>query len=470
MFDAVSGRPGPGGFLSARRAQPRPGLEPLEARDVPAMISGTVYADMNGNGLRDPGEVGLANSTLQLFDANNALVGTAVTDALGAYQFTRNGGPAPAPTAQSHELSFNQLKTNVNRVGAVPMFDASLGRLTSVEIIAEGNLQSKVLVENLEEAPSDIEAELKGSLRFTVNGRTITATPTQTLQATVDSFDGTEDLGGSSAHDFGTATLTGSFQTLTLTSPEDLAAFVGGGTVSVAQGAKVQSCVCGSGNLMAAISSVASGKVRVVYHYQPGNDLGPGNYRIVQVAQPPGFLDGLEARNGVPLPGSSRGDVITVGIVSRDQHSANNNFGEVRPSVLSGTVYHDVNRSGRIDPGDRFISGVLMTLTGTDIFGAAVTRQTVTNANGFYAFGNLVAGTYTVRESQPAGYQQGASTPGPNGGVVSGDSITTRLAQAVNAINYNFGEVASVAPLPDASTSPIGGKRLHTSLSSRFRW
>jgi hypothetical protein len=472
MFDALSGRRGPGGFLSASRDKQHLALEPLEERDVPALISGFVFADTNANGVQDVGEVGLANSTVQLFDGNNALVGTAVTDAAGMYQFTRHGGPAPGPAEQTYELSFGQAKTNHDRAGTLPMFDASLGQLTSVEIIAEGGLQSKVLVENLDDAPADMQAELKGSLKFTVNGQTLSATPTQTLQATLGQFDGTADLGGTSANDFGTTTLSGSFQTVTLTSPGDLAGFVGAGTVGVAQNARMQACVCGPGNLMAAISSVASGKVKVVYHYLPGNDLGPGTYKIVQASQPQGFLDGLDSTGGTPVAGSNKTDFLTVGVVNPGDQLTNNSFGELRPSVLSGTVYHDINRTGRFDLGDQFIPGVLVTLTGTDIFGDPVMRQTVANAQGFYAFGNLIAGTYTVRESQPAGFLQGTNNVGSKGGAASGDSITTRLEQATNAINYNFGEVTNLAPPPNSTADPIpwGGKRLHTSLSSRFRW
>lgn len=474
MFNPLSGRSGPGGFLSASRGKQHLALEPLEERDVPALISGFVFADTNGNGAQDVGEVGLANSTIQLFDSNNALVGTAVTDAAGMYQFTRNGGPAPGPAEQTYELNFGQAKTNHGRAGTLPMFDAALGQLTSVEIIVEGNLQSKILIENLEDAPADMEAELKGSLEFTVNGQTLSATPTQALQATVGQFDGTEDLGGTSAHDFGTTTLSGTFQTITLTSPGDLAGFVGGGgAIQVAQNARMRSSVSGPGNLIAAISSVASGNVKVVYHYQPGNDLGPGTYKIVQASQPPGFLDGLDSQGGAPVAGSNNTDFITVGVVNSGDQLTNNSFGEIRPSILSGTVYHDINRTGGFDLGDQFIPGVLVTLTGTDIFGASVMRQTVTNGQGFYAFGNLIAGTYTIRESQPAGFLQGTNRVGSNGGGVSGDSITTRLEQATNAINYNFGEITGIGTPPSnpvEAPPPFGGKRLHTSLSSRFGW
>ncbi len=460
MFDSLTGRNKPGGFLSATRRIYCTQLEKLEERDVPAVISGFVYHDANGNGIRDANEVGIANSTIQLFDQNtNRLIATTVTDASGRYEFTRNGGVTPAPSSRTYELDFEQVRTNVTRSGTLPMFDASLGTLTSVQIIAEGVLNSHVVVENLESTSSEMSAHLKGAIRYNVNGRTIMATTTRELSASVGAFDGTPDLMGTSAHDFGITQMAGSFQTVTLTNPSDLAAFIGNGTVNVSQSANMESCACGTGNLLAMIRSMTQGKVKLVYNYQPSNDLGPGTYRIVQSTQPAGYLDGYETRGNVSkLPGTNRTDFIVVNVVNRGDVVSNNNFGEVRPSIISGHVYHDVNRSGSLDAGDVRLPGVLITLTGVDIFGQQVTRTTTTNTNGFYVFGNLVAGDYTIRETQPVGYQQGTNTPGSAGGTVNGDSISLRLEQAVNSINNNFGEILATTPPNPPSTIITGGK------------
>jgi protocatechuate 3,4-dioxygenase beta subunit len=51
-------------------------------------ISGAKWNDLNGDGLWDDGEPTLAGWTIELRDATNALVATAVTDANGAYAFT----------------------------------------------------------------------------------------------------------------------------------------------------------------------------------------------------------------------------------------------------------------------------------------------------------------------------------------------------------------------------------------------
>ena len=59
---------------------------------TPATISGTVFQDININGVQDPGEPGIAGVTLYL-DLNNSGMlesgdPTAITDSNGNYQFT----------------------------------------------------------------------------------------------------------------------------------------------------------------------------------------------------------------------------------------------------------------------------------------------------------------------------------------------------------------------------------------------
>ena len=54
----------------------------------PASLGDTVWEDMDGDGVQDAGEAGVAGVTVRLRDAADAVVGTTATDAAGAYQFT----------------------------------------------------------------------------------------------------------------------------------------------------------------------------------------------------------------------------------------------------------------------------------------------------------------------------------------------------------------------------------------------
>ena len=82
--------------------------------------------------------------------------------------------------------------------------------------------------------------------------------------------------------------------------------------------------------------------------------------------------------------------------------------------ALAGFVYVDANNDGVKDAGETPIAGVTVTLTGTDDLGA-VSRTTTTDATGFYRFPNLRPGTYTITETQPAGYLDGKDTIGTPG-------------------------------------------------------
>src|SRR6266404_2153202 len=65
-------------------------LENLEDRLVmsASAISGFVFADANNNGLFDPGEKPIANSSIQLQNSQGIVIGQTTTDANGFYQFT----------------------------------------------------------------------------------------------------------------------------------------------------------------------------------------------------------------------------------------------------------------------------------------------------------------------------------------------------------------------------------------------
>jgi uncharacterized repeat protein (TIGR01451 family) len=101
----------------------------------------------------------------------------------------------------------------------------------------------------------------------------------------------------------------------------------------------------------------------------------------------------------------------------------------VPTSQVSGTVFQDNNNDGIQDAGEAGIAGVTVTLTGTDVYGNAVSLTTVTDANGSYLFDGLVAGTYSIVQTQPEGFVDGIDN---SGFTVGNDSISN--------INLGFGQ------------------------------
>jgi hypothetical protein len=458
MLDAfrrlqLSGPPTPVETVSPR-------LESLEDRAVPAVISGTVYADLNNNGLLDPGEKGLQGSALKLVDSAGNTVATTTSDANGQYQFSQRDPSTLVPATQEVDAVFASSPTNASSTATINQFDPTLGTLTSIDVIAEGSLQSHVQIENLGPA-APVASDLSGTLTFQAPGAApFSSSPATHLTAFLPALGGQANQApftGSSSKDFGTTTLAGTFTEQTITDPTQLAAYTGGGTMTISESATADTCTCGAGNILAMISTTAQGKVKVIYHYTPSNVIGPGSYTIVQTTEPPGYIDGQDtAGNVAPIPGSEKTDTIPVTVNTPTDVIPNNNFGELPPASLAGNVYVDVKGAGAPVPGDPPIQGVAINLTGTDAFGNAVNQTATTDANGAYLFNNLLAGNYTLTETQPNGYLQGTTSFGSLGGAVAGDTISSiPVAAGAQGVNYNFGELQPPpAPAPDVTLPP----------------
>jgi large repetitive protein len=115
-------------------------------------------------------------------------------------------------------------------------------------------------------------------------------------------------------------------------------------------------------------------------------------------------------------------------------------FGDTLGSV-GGRVFADITDGGGYNGSDTGIPGVTVTLTGIDVNGGVVNRTVVSGPDGTYVFGDLLAGTYTVTEAQPAGWSDDDDNAGTAGGTSAND-VTSAIALPVgtDGSNYNFGE------------------------------
>jgi hypothetical protein len=101
--------------------------------------------------------------------------------------------------------------------------------------------------------------------------------------------------------------------------------------------------------------------------------------------------------------------------------------------VISGQVRHDLDGDGSLTGLDPGISGVTIELL-DGICTSGLTCQTkVTNAGGFFTFGNLLPGTYTILETDPMGY---VSTNDSDG--VNDNQITINLVAGTSSIGNRF--------------------------------
>jgi hypothetical protein len=433
-------------FLTDPRAvKPRslPTLETLEDRSVPAVIGGTVYVDLNGNGLLDAGERPLPNSTIALRDSTGATVATTTTDAGGKYRFTIDPRIDTTPKVEQHDLTFDAARTDQIRSLPLPQFDPRKGELTAIELIADGALTSQATLENLDPGPRHLQGNLAGIITLHARSTTgLTASLDSPVEANLPAFDGTPDLSGTSARAFPPIRIERSLGSVTLTRAEDLAAYLGTGTLAISHEARATSSASGPGNLLAMIRTTAEAHLKVVYHYTPRNGLRPGQYTVVQTSQPVGYLDGLDtADNLTPLPGSNRTDTIPVTLQGTD--SLQNNFGELPPSALHGHVYRDDNNDGILQAGEPPLGGVSIRLRGVDDSGAAQDHTIQTGADGQYHFTGMRPGTYSLTKvADPPGYLKGKDTIGTPGGVTTPNQFSSIvLGAGVIGTDNNFAEI-----------------------------
>jgi hypothetical protein len=443
-----------------RPAPVRPGVEVLEDRRVlsTTTISGFVFGDLNNDGLFQPGETPIAGNTLQLYrgtTASGTPIASAVTDGNGFYQFTADATVSTAPTTRVATATFPSTKTGWTKSAQVAQFDPSLGTLLSIDIINTTTIQGEFQLENIDNEGGLISATVNGGATLTVPGlNPLTASTTLSQNFNAPAFDGDIDFGGTSGEDSGLKTNSGTNSITNITDPGVLAEFQGTGTLSLSAHATSRSTVSGPGNVLVLLNTSAGAQVQVVYHYVPSNALRPGTYTILQTSTPPGYISGLKSSNGQVIPNSAGTHTITVTL--QNNSSANNDFGEIKASSLSGYVYVDLNNNGVKDGNEPPIPGTTVTLTGTNDMNAAVRVVLQTNSSGFYQFTNLRPGNYRITESQPSGYNQGKNTVGTLNGVTSGtkgnDQFFVTVSQGQTGQNYDFGE--QLPPAPPQVTPP----------------
>jgi hypothetical protein len=121
----------------------------------------------------------------------------------------------------------------------------------------------------------------------------------------------------------------------------------------------------------------------------------------------------------------------------------------VTPAAQSFTEPASI--SGQVTSPNGPLAGVLITLTGKDVNGNAVTLTTTTDANGNYQFTNVTPGNYMLTDAAVDGYSPTTATAGTDNGVADGtngvDQITNiTLGSGDVGVNYNFFETASFNP------------------------
>jgi len=355
----------------------------------PASISGFVYADSNTNNVRDVGvDPGIPGVTVTLTgtDIDGTAVNIAVvTDGSGLYTFP-NLRPGSYVVVETQPSFATQGANNIGTGPATPGTNPLLDRFAIT----------------LRENESAVNFNF-GELAASVAGFVY------------------EDLNGNGIKEVGEPGIAGVAMQLTGTDTNGLA--VTRNAVTAADGSYLFTALLASN----------------------------GAGYIVTETQPGAYVDGLDTRGtvgGVARGSAAVNDVISGVVISAADTAINYNFGEVRRGSIAGFVYTDSDNSGTRTAGDVPLAGVAMALTGTDFRGAPVSLNSTTDATGAYSFANLLPGSYTLTETQPAGYADATTNPGTAGGVAGPTTIASIALQSnQNSVNNNFGETFTLITL-----------------------
>jgi hypothetical protein len=156
--------------------------------------------------------------------------------------------------------------------------------------------------------------------------------------------------------------------------------------------------------------------VDVVTANAPGSGGQPGYYSVgpdcgqytVTIIPPAGF------QLTTPGAGSDRGldsnESPTVKVLASGA-DLSIDFGLVADCSgrIGDFVWNDLNQNGIQDSGEEGVSGVIVTLTGTNAHGESVSRATATSPGpgglpGYYVFTGVCQGSYDVTVTRPAGF------------------------------------------------------------------
>ncbi len=369
----------------------------------PIEIGNYIWNDLNQNGIQDPGEPAATNVQVQLYDSNNTLIASALTDADGNYIFSSVTGQ----TTASRILSLN-LQPTANYQVRIPLYQLALARKQGTVSNTAGGANADSIDSDAETVGTNLVVNVTTGLRGIANHTFDIGIVDQPL-VSIGNFVW-NDANNNGILDTGESGINAV-------------------TVNLYQADGV--------SLVATQSTTGNGG----YQF---DDLMPGSY-IVEIVPPAGFLSSTGAngkQTGPFEPGvvgnlnnqdhgttllngtiraaavalAAPGDLANPNTNGQMANNANFNidFGLFRPQAIGNFIWEDVNNNGKFDQNESGIAGVAVDLL--DPSGTLI-ANTTTNASGNYRFDRLGTGTYSVRITPPANFRSSSGANGSTSGL-----------------------------------------------------
>lgn len=480
-----------------------------------ALLTGTVFNDTNRDGVFDEGEAGREGVTVRLVDRNgNPVEGVdpVQTDADGNYSFRVVPGEYRVEVVAPENEALTNKSQDAGAVAEPGYSDVSAesGRTPVVTVNAgdtvntidagivdiDGSISGTVTGErdNDGDATSDATMRIEGATVTLRKGEEVIATTTTDAEGnysftgiapgdyTVDvdlpegwahsnqiakelgsRVNGDEDKSVVNADGVIDVTLASNENKINVDAVANTSQLISGVFFDDVNGNGIQEdgdapvegvtveLIDANGKVIESVTTDANGEYTFT-------NVFPGDYaiRFVNDAADKRFTSpGPEGVEGVVNDADAEGVVSGITVIAGQDVSGIDGGHTALPGSISGTIWNDVNKDGEIagENEGRF-GGVKVEL----LKDGEVVAETETAADGTYTFAEVAPGDYTIRVTQPDGYEQTADPQGIDSPELE-VPVKVEAEQRVTEQDFGFAKpveetTSSAAPEPEPSVEP----------------
>ncbi|NOZ72587.1 MAG: PQQ-binding-like beta-propeller repeat protein, partial [Chloroflexi bacterium] len=423
----------------------------------PVTVSGLVFDDSNYNGLFDSGEVGLAGITVTLANNTDTLITNTAAD--GTYQFV-DVWPGNWTLTESTSAAYFSTTPDVYTLtllsGEAISQDFGDAAYNTLAGIVYEDYDGNGVRDPGENGVSGVTVALSGSdyqsqavnlsVQTDANGAYSFAQllPGDYTLLETD-LSGYLSVAANPGSQGGTATDANTISAISLTTGVQGVDNDFGDALPV----RISGLVFDDQNVNQIADGGESGLAGVTISLNTGASTisdSSGFYSFVDL------LPGTYQVTAQTLSGyfSTTPDVVDLAPLGSGQSNDAVDFGDARYASLSGSVYDDVDGSGDRGATENGLANVLLNLSGADYLGQNVDITVYTDGTGDYTFTNLIPGTYTLSEQDPAGYVSTVATVGSAGGAATDTNTISSisLSAGVDGVGYDFGDWIPPTPTP----------------------